>query len=256
MQNTYHSRHVTRPFNGGNPRAPWNSSKEKMWTDTNNRKNREDISTYFHSKRPEEGTRTEYTFFPVSTEWQKQKAHQLQLPVLKYMKYGSQLVFAGHTPPENVIAVRGENNKFFRAISTVITGSENDHHRVQMAVRRHMVDSAEFYNAHFHIQNEWMKYLMRIYGSGEIISETDLLATPTFLQTVLMIYTPRRKDGILHFKWEAFPPLNRPEMTYPVIYLFQKDNRFDPVLSISPSCENGFVDATLESRNKKGVDDF
>lgn len=76
------------------------------------------------------------------------------------------------------------------------------------------------------------KYMSSMTRSREWATDTEIMATATLLRTVVMVYSPIQFGGKTEYHWQTFKPLDNPEMTYPVIYLSNENDHFDPVLDV------------------------
>ena len=177
-------------------------------------------------------------FYPVSAEWQRQKASRLNLSVKRTLTFGSQMRrFYPNTPPRKTEPVRGDGNCFFRAICAIITGSESDHMLVRKAVTQHVSDNPNMYRTFLESRGGMTKYLSSMKQSREWATDTEIMATATLLKTVIMVYFPCQIGSRFEYRWQTFKPLDNPEITHPVIYLTNKNEHFDPVLDVEEEPE-------------------
>lgn len=195
---------------------------------------REDDKDYYKSKKNREDDRGPVkAFYPLSEEWQKEKAKEFGIKVVKSFKYGATKYYHDRTPPTETIAVEGDGNCFFRAISMCITGSENEHMRVRELITKHVEENPDTYRTFLQSRGGMNQYLRVMRRSREWATDVEILAAATLLKTVIEVYFPCRINGRTEYRWQTFKPLNNENMTYPVIYLSNKHDHFDPVVDIS-----------------------
>lgn len=203
------------------------------------RQHKEDLSEYYQSKRePKEDRGPKYTYFPITKEWQKEKSKLLDIPLEKYIRCSDMKQFYQDTPPLETLTVRGDGNCFFRAISAVVSGSEAEHMTVRTAVTKHVSDHPDMYRTFLMSRGGMTKYISSMTRSREWATDTEIMATATLLRTVIMVYSPIQFGGKTEYHWQTFKPLDNPEMTYPVIYLSNKNEHFDPVLDVDSKDED------------------
>jgi hypothetical protein len=73
------------------------------------------------------------------------KADKFKIKVVKSYKYGHMKTFYDKTAPKETVSVQGDGNCFFRAISTCIIGSENEHMRIRELITKHVEENPELY---------------------------------------------------------------------------------------------------------------
>ena len=203
------------------------------------RQHKEDLSEYYQSKRePKEDRGPKYTYFPITKEWQKEKSKLLDIPLEKFIRCSDMKQFYQDTPPLETLTVRGDGNCFFRAISAVVSGSEAEHMTVRTAVTKHVSDHPDMYRTFLMSRGGMTKYMSSMTRSREWATDTEIMATATLLRTVIMVYSPIQFGGKTEYHWQTFKPLDNPEMTYPVIYLSNKNEHFDPVLDVDSKDED------------------
>lgn len=196
-------------------------------------KHKEDLTEYYRPKRePKEESGPRYTYFPITKEWQKEKSRLLDIPLEKYIKCAELKQFKQDSPPRDTLTVRGDGNCFFRAISAVVSGSEAEHMTVRTAVTKHVSDHPDMYRTFLMSRGGMTKYMSSMTRSREWATDTEIMATATLLRTVIMVYSPIQFGGKTEYHWQTFKPLDNPEMTYPVIYLSNENDHFDPVLDV------------------------
>lgn len=184
--------------------------------------------------KTEEDLGNQHRFYPVPKKWQDEKAKLLGVKVVKYFMYGREKVFYDKSPPKETIPVRGDGNCFFRAISAIITGAEDEHLSVRESITKHISDHPDMYRTFLMSRGGMNEYLTSMRRPREWATDVELLATATMLKSVVEVYFPCRFKGILEYRWQTFKPLDSPDIAYPAIYICNKNEHFDPVLDIDP----------------------
>ncbi|KAK3096290.1 hypothetical protein FSP39_025381 [Pinctada imbricata] len=171
-------------------------------------------------------------FYPVTPGWQMTNAKKLGVRIQRTLNFGTQKRFYATTPPRMTEPVRGDGNCFFRAICSLITGSESDHMDVRKAVTQHVSDHPNLYRTFLESRGGMTKYLNVMKQSREWATDTEIMATATLLKSVVMVYFPCQVGTRFEYRWQEFKPLDNPDITYPIIYLANKNEHFEPVLDI------------------------
>lgn len=174
-------------------------------------------------------------FYPVTREWQDEKSKLFKLKVMKQHRYGSQKVFYDKSAPKETVSVQPDGNCFFRALSCIVTGSEDDHLRVREAITKHISDHPDMYRTFLMSRGGMTDYLTTMRRPKEWATDVEILATATFLKSVVEVYFPcRMSNGNTEYSWQTFKPLNNIDITYPAIYICNKNEHFDPVMDVDP----------------------
>lgn len=175
-------------------------------------------------------------FHPVSRDWQEIQSKRLGLQVVKHNKYGPPKNYNDKSPPKDTISVRADGNCFFRAICVILTGAEDEHMKIREAVTKHVSDHPDMYRSFLQSRGGMSQYLSNMRRSREWATDVELLATATLLKTVIEVYFPYPvSKSETEYRWQTFKPLTNPDITYPVIYISNKHDHFDPVLDIDDS---------------------
>lgn len=227
-------------------------------------KRRENDEDYYKSKKNRDDDRgTKRAFYSLSEEWQKEKAKAFGIKVVKSFRFGNTKYFYDRTPPSKTVPVEGDGNCFFRAISMCITGSETEHTRVREHITKHVGDNPDTYRTFLQSRGGMSQYLRVMRRDREWATDVEILAAATLLKTVIEVYFPCRINGRTEFRWQTFKPLNNEDMTYPVIYLSNKNDHFDPVVDISadddieerkPSERHSHSETPRQSRDSRSQD--
>lgn len=215
-------------------RDSWRHTAGKSGYETSFKGFRENNDDYYVSKKnQDDDDGSKRTFFPITEEWQKEKAAQFKIKVVKSIdRRGSVKNFFDKTAPKETIRVEGDGNCFFRAISTCIIGSENEHMRIRELITKHVEDNPEMYRTFLQSRGGMNQYLTSMRRPREWATDVEILAAATLLKTVIEVYFPCRVKGNIEFRWQTFKPLTHPDITYPAIYLSNKNDHFDPVLDV------------------------
>ncbi|XP_071162993.1 uncharacterized protein [Mytilus edulis] len=193
---------------------------------------------YYTSKKKIEDDRGSLrTFYPITEVWKNEKAEQFKIKVIKSFRFGHMKNFYDRTAPKETISVQGDGNCFFRAISMCIIGSEHEHIRVRELITKHVGENPELYRTFLLSRGGMNQYLTSMRRPREWATDVEILAAATLLKTVIEVYFPCRIKGNIEFRWQTFKPLTHQEITYPVIYLSNKNDHFDPVLDVEAEVE-------------------
>ncbi|XP_063428146.1 uncharacterized protein LOC134711474 [Mytilus trossulus] len=197
-----------------------------------------DDEDYYTSKKKIDDDRGSLrTFYPITEVWKNEKAEQFKIKVIKSFKFGHMKNFYDRTAPKETISVQGDGNCFFRAISMCIIGSEHEHIRVRELITKHVGENPELYRTFLLSRGGMNQYLTSMRRPREWATDVEILAAATLLKTVIEVYFPCRIKGNVEFRWQTFKPLTHQEITYPVIYLSNKNDHFDPVLDVEAEVE-------------------
>ncbi|XP_076098963.1 uncharacterized protein LOC143068633 [Mytilus galloprovincialis] len=199
---------------------------------------KENNDDYYTSKKKIDDDRGSLrTFYPITEVWKNEKAEQFKIKVIKSFKFGHMKNFYDRTAPKETISVQGDGNCFFRAISMCIIGSEHEHIRVRELITKHVGENPELYRTFLLSRGGMNQYLTSMRRPREWATDVEILAAATLLKTVIEVYFPCRIKGNVEFRWQTFKPLTHQEITYPVIYLSNKNDHFDPVLDVEAEVE-------------------
>lgn len=209
---------------------------------------KENNEDYYKSKKKIDDDRGSLrVFYPITEVWKKEKAEQFKIKVEKSFRFGHMKNFYDRTAPKETISVEGDGNCFFRAISMCIIGSEHEHLRVRELITKHVGENPELYRTFLQSRGGMNQYLTSMRRPREWATDVEILAAATLLKTVIEVYFPCRVKGNIEFRWQTFKPLTHQEITYPVIYLSNKNDHFDPVLDVDAEVEISRRDNQPES---------
>lgn len=214
------------------------TSYDKSVNSTDYRENNDDY--YIAKKNKEDDRGSNRVFHPITSDWQKLKADKFKIKVVKSYKYGDMKNFYDKTAPKETVSVQGDGNCFFRAISTCIIGSENEHMRIRELITKHVEENPELYRTFLLSRGGMNQYLTSMRRAREWATDVEILAAATLLQTIIEVYFPCSIKGHIEFRWQTFKPLTHPDITYPVIYLSNKNDHFDPVLDVCSDYDEVF----------------
>lgn len=218
------------------------SNYDKPVNSTDYRENNDDY--YISKKNKEDDRGSKRVFYPITYDWQKEKADKFKIKVVKSYKYGNMKNFYDKTAPKETVSVQGDGNCFFRAISTCIIGSENEHMRIRERITKHVEENPEMYRTFLLSRGGMNQYLTSMRRAREWATDVEILAAATLLQTIIEVYFPCRINGHIEFRWQTFKPLTHPDITHPAIYLSNKNDHFDPVLDVCTDNEDVFNRST------------
>ena len=76
-----------------------------------------------------------WTFEPVDEEWQTAKCEEFHLAFRKL--FPSEMQSVALSNPVNIMQVEGDGNCWFRCVSLVVTGSQDDHTEIRQSRQFH-----------------------------------------------------------------------------------------------------------------------
>ena len=91
--------------------------------------------------------------------------------------------------------IKGDGNCFFRAISQVLTGSQEDHQEVRALVTSYMLENAtsnKMLSALLGSMTTMMQYLKKtkMCNLSVWVTEMEIIATASMLHTTIYVYSP------------------------------------------------------------------
>ena len=174
-------------------------------------------------------------FLPPSRDWQIKTARDLNIRVQYYMRYGTSKYFNNLSAPKLTASVRPDGNCFFRALSVLITGVEENHMTIRQAITQHVEEHSDIYRTFLQSRGGMANYVRSMRRPREWATDTEIFAAATFLKTIIEVCTQNRtKDG-WEYHWQTFSPLNDHNPSLPKVYISHKDEHFEPILDIESS---------------------
>ena len=166
-------------------------------------------------------------FSPISPEARKKIARFLNLTVHKTQYFGKE---GNLNIPGRVYITRGDGNCYFRAISYIITGSEENHLVIRNRVVQYMCGT---------ISDKLQKYLNQSVNNyvnlssmarnGVWATDAEIMATASLLEHDIVVYT-KSGDSL---QWLTFPSsftLTNTSMT--ALYIENLSEHFNVVINV------------------------
>lgn len=143
----------------------------------------------------------------------------MDIDIVRTVAFGN---FSVNAAPRRQHFTQGDGNCFFRAISFVVTGSEDLHQLFRKRITDHMINIDNSLRV-FLIRNEQMN------DDGVWATENEILAAASLLETDILVYAAYG----LKMDWLRYPAsLSLDILTSHAIFLSnQSGNHFNVVLS-------------------------
>lgn len=171
-------------------------------------------------------------FVPPPREWQIETAKRLGIRVQYYMRYGNPKTFNHLSAPKLTASIRADGNCFFRALSVLITGVEENHMTIREAITKHVSEHSDIYRTFLQSRGGMANYVRSMRRPREWATDTEIFAAATFLKTIIEVCTQNRvKDG-WEYHWQTFAPLNDHSTSLTKVYISHKDEHFEPILDV------------------------
>ena len=192
------------------------------------------MAQFSHSLSVHPGGHTK-KFAPPSSDWQTRTAQKLNIRVQRFLQYGKDKYLYPHSTPKQTIPVVADGNCFFRAISVLISGVEDNHMVVREMLTKHVEDHSEIYRTFLESRGGMNTYVQSMRRSREWATDTEIFAAATLLNTILEVCTEFRTANGTEYHWQTFHPLKDNKVTLPKVYISHKDEHFEPILDIESS---------------------
>lgn len=171
-------------------------------------------------------------FVPPTRDWQLNTAKKLGIRVQYYMRYGSSKYFNHLSAPKLTASVRADGNCFFRALSVLITGVEENHMTIRQAITQHVEQHSDIYRTFLQSRGGMANYVQSMRRPREWATDTEIFAAATFLKTIIEVCTQNRTKNGWEYHWQTFSPLNDHNPSLTRVYISHKDEHFEPILDI------------------------
>ena len=133
-------------------------------------------------------------YMPVSRKWQHDRCQSFGLELRRnWLKDQAEPVPITITQaPASTVRIVGDGNCFFRALSHVITGSQEDHHILQLMVVSVRRENTLLLGSVLDSKESMSSYLERTGMETPTVwaTEVELFAAATMLNTVIYTYAP------------------------------------------------------------------
>ena len=150
------------------------------------------LSHYGNDYNPRDEQVWPFKFYSVDEQWQHNACTTLgvQFVLSNRLRPGGPNVDL--RPPNHIKRIRGDGNCLFRSFSYIITGSEEQHMAVRIAILNHMIDIAHFLLGH-HIPPQYSSVQDYIQDKGMDQphiwgTEIEMFTLAHLLQTCVFIY--------------------------------------------------------------------
>ena len=146
-------------------------------------------------------------YLPVCGNWQKDRCEAFGLELHRAnTKHGNHPVPINiNQDPSSTMRIVGDGNCFFRALSHIITGSQENYHELRLLVTSFMRENDHLLKSVLDLNESITAYLQRTGMEKQKVwaTEVEIFATATMLQTAIFVYAPA---GPGH-KWLKFLPM-------------------------------------------------
>ena len=174
-------------------------------------------------------------FQPPSDDWQRKTARKLDIGVERFLRYGRDRYLYQDSIPKHTIPIVPDGNCFFRAISMLVTGVEENHMKVRQALTKHVEDHSDIYRTFLESRGGMTTYVQSMRRPREWATDTEIFAAATLLNTIFEVCTEFRTNNIKEYHWQTFHPLKDNSVSLPKVYISHKDDHFEPILDIEDS---------------------
>lgn len=216
---------------------------ETRWSKKNYsivRESKEDSNCEMTSVR--EGFET-FPFQPVCTQWKSDMCHDFNIAYIHDSStspdHGSTIVnYSVKQGPLYVVPIRGDGNCYFRAISYVISGTEDNHRLMRALVvdsMRHNAQHLEMFCKHRRRDISMSEYLQmsRMMDDGVWATEVEIFGTASMLKLPVLTFGPYNRN---HHWLQYLPQVpvtdNVHNKLKEAIYLRNVYNHFEPVVGM------------------------
>ena len=177
-----------------------------------------------------------YKYHPVDNMWQRMTCENMGLIYIQSNDITPGGLHVSLTVPASIRSIRGDGNCFFRSLSYIITGSEEQHESVRLAIVRHM--RAFGHLLHLHHDNRSIDeyiHISKMDESSTWATQVEMFALTHLLGICLYVYSE-------HFgRWNKYDPCILDSMITDGnlctcnmgIYVNHPTNHFEVVTSIS-----------------------
>ena len=175
-----------------------------------------------------------YKYHPVDNQWQRMTCENMGLIYIQSNDITPGGLHVSLTVPASIRSIRGDGNCFFRSLSNIITGSEEQHESVRLAIVRHM--RAFGHLLHLHHDNRSIDeyiHISKMDESSTWATQVEMFALTHLLGICLYVYSE-------HFgRWNKYDPcildsmITDGNLCNMGIYVNHPTNHFEVVTSIS-----------------------
>ena len=183
-----------------------------------------------------EASESPLKFYPVTIDWQQRACQQLglQYHAPTRVRPGGPNVPLTRPDMRSLKRIQGDGNCLFRALSYIITGSEEQHMAVRNAILDHMVTIAHFLLGHHLLNYDSIQTYIVASGMDEEYTwgtDIEMLTLSHLLNTPIVSYSEQFGN------WQRYSPHNvdrtvRDEINQMSMYLLHSHNHFTVVCSV------------------------
>ena len=210
-------------------------SAKRVQTTTSRNTEKDDDCVITHAQTHD----SPFRFHPVDREWQQNacQAMGLQYRAPTRVRPGGPNVPLTRPDMRTVKRIQGDGNCLFRALSYIITGSEDQHSAVRHAILDHMVNNAHFLlghhlSGHTSIQSYIAASRMNVDSTWG--TDIEMLTLSHLLNTPIVSYSQQ------YGNWQRYSPHDvdrtlRDDMQQRAMYILHTRNHFNVVCSVRKS---------------------
>ena len=145
-------------------------------------------------------------FKPVCTEWQQEMCGRFNFNLTlkrksRYSHLNPPSPISIDHEPQKTIRIRGDGNCFFRTVSHIVSGDQEGHTSVRIAIVRYLRQNPQVVPDSQTMDQYLLQSKMETPRSWA--TEVEIFATATLLNTPIWIYAPYGKN----LRWMKYAPL-------------------------------------------------
>ena len=185
-------------------------------------------------------SRNDFRFNPVDADWQRQTCHKLGLEYQRPNRFARGGPNTALTWPnfQTVRRITGDGNCLFRSFSLIITGSQDHHLAVRVAILEHMQTIGHLLLGAHVAQTSIDSYCQdtSMHMDGTWGSEIEILSLAHLLQTNIYSFDTS-SDCWLLFAPNQLEPTLQLDFTAKSLYIMHHPSHFDVVSSVVRSAD-------------------
>ena len=169
-------------------------------------------------------------FCPLTLEERKELCNLVNITILSQIECGNPITGVDMREPCRTIPIEGDGNCFFRSVAYVLSGRENDHRKIRLAVVKHMRAKSEIYQPFLRAGYESVEQYItqsRMWYVRTWATELEILASSDLLGHDICIFSDNR--------WVTYSRsqiCNEHVPTSTCVYLYHKDENHYDVSSV------------------------
>ena len=149
-------------------------------------------------------------FKPVCTEWQQEMCGRFNFNLTlkrksRYSHLNPPSPISIDHEPQKTIRIRGDGNCFFRTVSHIVSGDQEGHTSVRIAIVRYLRQNPQVFLSVLPDSQTMDQYLLqsKMETPRSWATEVEIFATATLLNTPIWIFAPYGKN----LRWMKYAPL-------------------------------------------------